>query len=1140
MNNLCLLSFSFVKLFDKKLVDECSTNDTSPESSSEYSSLHTAETSPIPEAKTPSNLIIPSVLNQTSETSSSSSTSNTHPILQTGAKFIIKTKSNIDENNVLKLPAIQQQFTIKTIQTNGNNTNILEPINNLLQHRVRISTKPTIVSNNIASYVRSGNGFSSSTNQTVSVKVPETSNAIKNEEDLKNPTLTDHKPCDVKTNTDSSRAMNFDEEPSCEDENENGSESEQGYSDVECINHKKQQLTSTNPPMNNTQPSVLHVSKQQIIEQSINNASHLNHQNNLEMADGGKTTSNGINTMFVVKKEATTPIRSPQTPMINNNLQLSNSVAFPNIDPANAATTTTQISKAPAVKKKAPKSLKKTAFESASCITNESIEHLVAQVKDELFEQKISKIYSGVTGLNSNGSSNSSNQVFINGKSAQLPSSVVAETYLIDRYKYAVRHIRQGLSVEEACNKYRISKGALLKCLSGGTAPRGKKTRLSESEENTIVEWLINNKDLKYNEAIHMVFEQVVRIFQQAQRPNPFHNGKPSMDWWYDFLSRHPQIMASKPEWLRRGKVNDQYIRDVQSGKLRCTKFRRALLSAIQYIRSLSDAASLASSSSGMTSNGAVSSRAGTDFALSSAGYENGKNATQSSNNTYSRYANSSNGIGDSSSNRFAAASFNRSITSQVQTPKVNKKQPKSYMKINEIMTNGRVSTSSNNNCGPNGSSSTSNNHSTGSSMNGLGMIQHHQQDHRHDEFLNEQHHQNQSYLNSGMSRNHMIKLPVSVNSGTSSSMHQPPSDLRNNAREEMVDQDEDDDFDIVNLEDLIISDEVSLQPAHAQQQHSHQSNTSSLLSGNDSGICSSSNLDTSSSGGCCHGSQQSDDDLERLVANLVNSFDQNDLEDEDDSHRQMFPIMSTPNAHAAPVPLPSVPHLHAQNYQNHYQNIHHAHSSSVNSMNGFHQHQNFHSSFNNGSFMMQQPNPCSQYPDLNSRNMPLDTHISNNNHLYMYDPVGSANNNISHYNSNYYNNQYYNSHHLQQQNHHYDIPAHSISNNKSFNVNNPIGLNPISAHLNAHNMVNKQQHQQMQMLQHHQQINANNHLLVQDDDQDLDFSGSDGGLVRGFHQPMCDEGMVDEDEEDPNDDEDDEEEDDDLQTHITTLHEFC
>ena len=167
--------------------------------------------------------------------------------------------------------------------------------------------------------------------------------------------------------------------------------------------------------------------------------------------------------------------------------------------------------------------------------------------------------------------------------------NVTAEKYLIDRYKYAVRHIRQGLSVEEACNKYRISKGALLKCLSGGTAPRGKKTRLTESEENEIVEHLINNRDLKYNEAIHLVFDQVERIFQQAKRPNPFHNGKPSMDWWYDFLSRHPQIMASKPEWLKRGKVNDQYIRDVQSGKLRCTKFRRALLSAIQYIRSLSD-----------------------------------------------------------------------------------------------------------------------------------------------------------------------------------------------------------------------------------------------------------------------------------------------------------------------------------------------------------------------------------------------------------------------------------------------------------------------------------------------------------------------------------------------------------------------
>ena len=65
------------------------------------------------------------------------------------------------------------------------------------------------------------------------------------------------------------------------------------------------------------------------------------------------------------------------------------------------------------------------------------------------------------------------------------------------------------------------------------------------------------------------------------------------MDWWYDFLSRHPQIMASKPDWLMRGKVNDQYIKDVQSGQLKCTKFRRALLSAIQYIQTLNDASSL-------------------------------------------------------------------------------------------------------------------------------------------------------------------------------------------------------------------------------------------------------------------------------------------------------------------------------------------------------------------------------------------------------------------------------------------------------------------------------------------------------------------------------------------------------------------
>ena len=48
--------------------------------------------------------------------------------------------------------------------------------------------------------------------------------------------------------------------------------------------------------------------------------------------------------------------------------------------------------------------------------------------------------------------------------------------------------------------------------------------------------------------------------------------------------------MASKQDWLMRGKVNDQYIKDVQSGQLKCTKFRRALLSAIQYIQSISEA----------------------------------------------------------------------------------------------------------------------------------------------------------------------------------------------------------------------------------------------------------------------------------------------------------------------------------------------------------------------------------------------------------------------------------------------------------------------------------------------------------------------------------------------------------------------
>lgn len=70
--------------------------------------------------------------------------------------------------------------------------------------------------------------------------------------------------------------------------------------------------------------------------------------------------------------------------------------------------------------------------------------------------------------------------------------------------------------------------------------------------------------------------------------------------------------MASKPDWLMRGKVNDKYIQDVQSGQLKCTKFRRALLSAIQYINSINEngggggggGANMTSSANAIVNNG--------------------------------------------------------------------------------------------------------------------------------------------------------------------------------------------------------------------------------------------------------------------------------------------------------------------------------------------------------------------------------------------------------------------------------------------------------------------------------------------------------------------------------------------------------
>ncbi|KAI3383204.1 hypothetical protein SNEBB_005811 [Seison nebaliae] len=184
---------------------------------------------------------------------------------------------------------------------------------------------------------------------------------------------------------------------------------------------------------------------------------------------------------------------------------------------------------------------------------------------------------------------------------ASYTTSAGADPHLVERYEYAVQHVKQGLSVEEASNKYRVSISALRRCIEVGNvaneAPRGRGTRLSEEEELKLVEWLLSKPDLKYNDAIKRINHKVCKLFERSHRNNPFKNGKPSMDWWYDFLSRHPQVLASKPDWFMRGKVNDQYIEDVQSGRLKCTKFRRAILSAIQYIKTLTSTTATTSSS---------------------------------------------------------------------------------------------------------------------------------------------------------------------------------------------------------------------------------------------------------------------------------------------------------------------------------------------------------------------------------------------------------------------------------------------------------------------------------------------------------------------------------------------------------------
>lgn len=292
-----------------------------------------------------------------------------------------------------------------------------------------------------------------------------------------------------------------------EDEEENDDQQEDAIEEEEAEENEDEDEENNepmNPMMYANSANKIPLNKTTSAPRAIIN--HANSNNNKKQINRQQTKQAQPNKPSIIQSDSS--ILDNDNPLklkIKLNKQQQQQQAGINRSRSNSSTSSTQsssLSYSAAMKKSAS---------AASGTTKPSSSNKARQRKSKSFSESSSAAAAAAAAA----FNDASLQMFSGGGGAagSVGGGGTTETYLIDRYKYAVRHIQQGLSVEEACNKYRISKGALLKCLSGGTAPRGKKTRLTEMEENGIVEWLINYKDLKYNDAIHLVFEQVFEIY---------------------------------------------------------------------------------------------------------------------------------------------------------------------------------------------------------------------------------------------------------------------------------------------------------------------------------------------------------------------------------------------------------------------------------------------------------------------------------------------------------------------------------------------------------------------------------------------------------------------------------------------------
>ena len=144
--------------------------------------------------------------------------------------------------------------------------------------------------------------------------------------------------------------------------------------------------------------------------------------------------------------------------------------------------------------------------------------------------------------------------------------------------------------MREAAKLYGIPRSTLNDRYNGRHGHTYKKTILSEVTEKLIIETLCYLADIGHGFGRDQVLMMVDEYLKQTNQSHLFKNGKPSKDWYYDFLKRHSdkvhlknagnisqiRALSSKPEvvleWFEKlAKVYDKYgLKDKPANIFNC------------------------------------------------------------------------------------------------------------------------------------------------------------------------------------------------------------------------------------------------------------------------------------------------------------------------------------------------------------------------------------------------------------------------------------------------------------------------------------------------------------------------------------------------------------------------------------------